>query len=314
MRKATSTTSLLACRALSEREDLMGKYSVWAVLAAVMLASTQARADKLEEKRACAAAADEGQQLRDEGKYRLAHDAFMRCARPTCPELINRDCSEWLVDLEQRAATIIVSAKDGKGSDLSEVKVTMDGKPLVDRLDGKPLPIDPGEHVFVYEASGFQAVEQRVVINASEKNRVLVVRFGVDTHASADSKPRHAAAELDLRPAPADTGSIPLPTWIFGGTAVAAFASAAYFGVSGISQRSDALGSGGCAPYCPSSEKDSIRTKFLVSDISLGIGVLSTGLAAYFFLRPRESKPGASATMSLAPQRGGGVATLSGRF
>jgi hypothetical protein len=285
----------------------MGKYSVSAVLAVLTLATTaQAGAEELDEKQACVAAADEGQQLRDEGKYRRAQEAFMRCARPSCPEVVARDCSEWLLDLGRRAATVVITAKDDRGNDLADVKVTVDGEPLMERLDGKPMAVDPGEHLFVYEASAFPAVEQRILITAGQKNRMLAVRFEREGASFPAGESRVVTAN--------GKPSIPLPTWIFGGTAIAAFASATYFGLSGISQRSDALGSGGCAPNCPSSEKSSVRTKFLVADISLGVGVVAAGLATYFFLRPRESNAPSSAALNIAPHATGGVATLSGHF
>lgn len=288
----------------------MGKYSICAVLVAMTLANTHARADELEEKKACVAAADQGQVLRDEGKVRPAREAFMRCARKTCPELVSADCSEWLGDLEQRSPSVVVSATDGEGNALTRVKVTVNGEPLAEQLDGKPLLIDIGEHVVRYEALGFESVEQRITIAASDKQRRLAVRLRRKGAAAASKTGPAASAP----PADADRRPIPLPTWIFGGTALAAFASATYFGLNGVAQRSEALGADGCAPNCPASEKTSIRNKFLVADISLGIGLVSAGLATYFFLRPREAPPSGLATMTFAPQKAGGVALFRGHF
>ncbi len=290
----------------------MLKYSVSAILVTAMLADTTARADALDEKRACVAAADEGQVLRDEGKLRLAHEAFTRCARTSCPKLVSADCSQWRRDVEQRAPTIVVSAKDPSGNALTGVRVMVDGEPLLERLDGKPLLMDSGEHVFRYEAPGFEAVEQRITIAAGDRQRALTVHFAASPAHSAEKARAAAALDEPSR----DTGgrSVPVPSWIFGGTALAAFASATYFGVSGVSQRGRALGSDGCAPNCPASEKTSIQTKFLVADISLGIGLISAGLATYFFLRPRESAPRAVANMTFAPQKAGGVAVFRSTF
>lgn len=287
----------------------MRKYAVFATLVTAMLASATARADAVEEKRACVAAADEGQVLRDEGKFRLAREAFTRCARTSCPKLVSADCSQWLTDVEGRAPTVVVSAKDPSGNALTRVRVTVDGEPLLERLDGKPLLMDSGEHVFRYEAAGFEATEQRITIAAADRERVLAVEFRASVPPIADARKARGAAAPD-----SGGRSVPVATWIFGGTALAAFASATYFGVSGVSQRSEALGSGGCAPNCPASEKTSIQTKFLVADISLGIGLVSAGLATYFFLRPREAPPSAAASMTFAPQKAGGVAVFRSTF
>src|SRR5688500_19795105 len=175
----------------------MRKYSVFATLVTAMLADTTARADAPEEKRACVAAADEGQVLRDEGEFRLAREAFTRGARASCPELVSADCSQWLRDVEGRAPTVIVSAKDRDGSNLTRVRVMVDGEPLLERLDGKPLIVDSGAHVFRFEAAGYEAVEQRVTIAASDRQRALAIRFHASVPSSADARKAGSAAALD---------------------------------------------------------------------------------------------------------------------
>ncbi|MDP8999834.1 MAG: hypothetical protein M3O46_06960, partial [Myxococcota bacterium] len=104
---------------------------------------------------------------------------------------------------------------------------------------------------------------------------------------------------------------IPLATWVFGGIAVAAFGTEAYFGLSGLSDRSNAMHR--CAPNCAPSERDSIQTKFIIADVALGAGIVSAGLATYFFLRSRGVTT-ANTAVDVVPRAGGGVATVSGRF
>jgi hypothetical protein len=287
----------------------MRKYRVSLAALALSFTSAAAHADKLAEKQACVAAADHGQQHRDEGKHRLAREDFERCAQESCPRIVRKDCGQWLIDLEQQRSTVVIRARDEKGRGLTRVEVALDGEPLASQLDGQPIVVDPGEHVVRYEAPGSRAVEQRLTIKAGEKDRLLEVRL---TSAAPPPPPPSAADGASRDGGPFD--SIPLPTWILGGTALAAFAGATYFGVSGVNQRSDALGSGGCAPDCSSSEKSSIRTKFLLADISLGVGVVSAGLATYFFLRPREPQPGPAAAVGFAPHTSGGMATVRGQF
>jgi hypothetical protein len=290
---------------------------------AVALALGSARADGANdsEKDQCISAADQGQQLRDDNKYRLARDAFSRCARETCPMLVRRECGQWLHELDEKSPTVVLGAQDSKGNDLTDVKVTVDDAPFASTLDGKPVPVDPGEHLFRYEAAGLPPIEEHVVVKSGEKNHVLKVQFR-----ELPSSP----ATVDTPAAPATTPltTIPLATWVFGGVAVAAFASEAYFGLSGLGDRSSDLGSGGCAPRCPSSEKSSIQTKFILADVSLGVGLVSAGVATYFFLASRRptatdgASPAASGrgprlaetAIDFAPRPGGGVATVGGRF
>jgi hypothetical protein len=101
----------------------------------------------------------------------------------------------------------------------------------------------------------------------------------------------------------------------FGGIAVLAFASEAYFGLTALSQRSKDLST--CAPNCPNDEKTSIQTKFTVADISLGVGLVSTALAVYMFVTSRgasEAPAAQSAHVEVTPLPGGGAAVLGGHF
>jgi hypothetical protein len=66
-----------------------------------------------DEREQCASAADKGQQLRDEGKYRGAREQFLSCAREVCPGPIRKDCSDWLNQVESVAPSIVIAAKEG---------------------------------------------------------------------------------------------------------------------------------------------------------------------------------------------------------
>lgn len=279
-------------------------------------ASGAAGSAHADEKQQCLQASDQGQSLRDDGKYRRAREAFATCARPVCPTIVQRDCIKWLADLEATSPSVVVNAKDDKGNDLIAVKVTVDGTPLASSLDGRPVLVDPGEHTFRYETDGFPPVEERVVIHAGEKSRVLTVQFGTP------AAPASAAAPATSSPAaspeaPKESTGISTSAWVFGGIAVVAFGMEAYFGISGLSDRSTLENSCGPTHTCQQSQVDSIRTKFTVADIALGVGIVSAGLSAYFFLSHHSSDsspPPQSAHVDFTPLPGGGAATFGGRF
>jgi hypothetical protein len=275
--------------------------------AAAASAASVARAD---DKQQCLQASDQGQSLRDDGKYRRAREAFTTCSRPVCPTIVQRDCVKWLADLEATTPSVVVNAKDDKGNDLTAVKVTVDGAPLASSLDGRPVQVDPGEHTFHYETAGFPPVEDRVVIHAGEKSRVLTVQFGTPA-APGGGAPSSAAASPET-PKPSN-GSDP-SAWVFAGIAVVAFGTEAYFGFSGLSDRSNLENTCGKTQTCNPNDVDSIRTKFTVADIALAVGIVSAGLSAYFFLTHRSSDAPQSAHVDFAPLPGGGAATLGGRF
>ncbi|HEX8794617.1 MAG TPA: hypothetical protein VF765_26910 [Polyangiaceae bacterium] len=294
------------------------------VLAGLAFASATSAAGvaQADEKQQCLSASDQGQSLRDEGKYRRAREAFATCARPVCPAIVQHDCVKWLADLEATSPSVVVNAKDDKGNDLTAVKVTVDGSPLASTLDGRPVLVDPGEHTFRYETDGFPPVEEHVVIHSGEKSRVLTVQFGTPAAQPAGGgtpTPTTGGATTEGGEAPkAGGGGIPTSAWVFGGIAVAAFATEAYFGITGLSDRSSLENGCGKTQSCAQSDVDSVRTKFTIADIALAVGVVSAGLSAYFFLTHHGSDAAPapqSAHVDFAPlPGGGGAAMLGGRF
>src|SRR5688500_13983692 len=138
-----------------------------------MFSETAAFADDREQ---CATAAERAQSLRDEGKYRRAREQMLICARDVCPGPIKSDCGKWLDQIERDAPTVVFGAKDG-GKDIVDVKVWMDGVVLTERLDGKPLVVDAGEHTFKFEHGGV-VKEEKVLVQAGQKGRAITVAFG----------------------------------------------------------------------------------------------------------------------------------------
>jgi hypothetical protein len=281
-----------------------------ACLHALML--NEARAN---EKQRCISASEEGQELRDDGNYRRAREAFSACARESCPPLVRRDCAHWQADLEETWPSVIVSAKDGGGKDLVEVRVLLDGEPFVSKLDGKPVRVDPGEHVLRCEADGYPAAEQHVVVRAGEKNRMVDVQLGSAPQALGQPAPGEGAARGGSEFLHS-LGGQRTSALVFGALALAAFGTEAYFGLTGLSDRNGLMAQP-CAQTatCSSGAVDSIRMKFTVADISLGVGLVSTVLAAYLFLSSSGPEPTTpTARVDFAPAPGGGGATFVGAF
>jgi hypothetical protein len=298
----------------------MRRLASFVVLAALQaFPLTSARAD---EKQRCIAAFEQGQELRDNGNYARAREAFAACARASCPSLVRRDCAGWQADLEESWPSLIVSAKDSTGNDLVAVRVLIDGAPLLARLTGQPTRIDPGEHVLRCEAEGYESVEERIVVRAREKYRVVQVQLRVVRGAPPDSSAAdraRAASSGDAAGSPHAAGGKRTSAIVFGAIALAAFGTEAYFGLTGMSDRG-ALMASPCAQSatCSPSSVDSIRTKFTVADISLGVGLASAALATYLVLTSSGGEATDPATRSarvdFTPLPGGGAASLAGRF
>ncbi|HTQ47166.1 MAG TPA: hypothetical protein VMI75_30635 [Polyangiaceae bacterium] len=165
----------------------------------IAVGATWIRAADADDKQQCLRTAEQGQQLRDDGKYARAREAFAACSRSVCPTMVQSDCVKWLRDLEAQSPSVVIMAKDDNGNDLTAVKVTVDGAPLTTTLDGRPLLVDPGAHKFHFEAQGFPPVDDQVVVYAGEKSRAISAQF---------HKPTSPIIETPAPP----TGETPAPS------------------------------------------------------------------------------------------------------
>jgi hypothetical protein len=249
----------------------------------------------------CASAAEHAQQLRDEGKYRRAREQMLVCARDVCPRAVKSDCGKWLGEIDRDAPTVVLGARDGKGADLFDVKVSMDGTPIQERLDGKPVIVDSGEHTFRFEAKDGTVKEEKVLIRAAEKGRPILATLG------AAAPVRDAPPEQKEQ----EAGSI-APIVVLGGVGALALGSFAYFGITGKNDVDDLQL---CKPNCRQDDVDSARTKLIVADVSLGVGVVALGVAAYLLVtRPSGRATTGNLRLNAGALAGGGYAALGGRF
>src|SRR5580658_80361 len=119
----------------------------------------------------CLAAADSSIQLRDQHQLRAARTQMLVCASPSCPSAIQTECLRRVDQINAAVPTVVFEAKDPAGNDLTNIKVDIDGQPLVDRLDGSAVALDPGEHHFHFTAPGGVGADKTIVIHESEKDR-----------------------------------------------------------------------------------------------------------------------------------------------
>jgi hypothetical protein len=227
----------------------------------------------------------------------------------------------WLAELEQLWPSVVLSAKDGAGNDLVAVKVLMDGTPILASLDGKPFSVDPGEHEFRFEAEGYPAAQQDIVVRASEKARQVAVVLGTpnptrDAVPPPPAKPKSSPASATS--ATSDSrGGTPAGAWVFLGLAAVAFGTEAYLGVTGLNDR-NALVAQACAKTatCSASDVASIRTKFTLADVALGVGVVSAIVSTYLFLTngSSEAPPSRRARLDVVPTAAGATASLGASF
>ncbi len=298
----------------------VGALSVQVSLA--LLATTApAHAD---EKQACVTASDEAQKLRDERKLVKSREQLLLCARDACPNLVRKDCSQWLSEVEASLPSVTLSARDSAGHDFATVHVTLDGAPLTETLDGKAIFVDPGPHTFKFEVEGKPAVEQQTVVREGERNRAVTAQIG--EIAEAPGVPATRTGTTAPRMEPEHTSTLAVDYAVVG-VGVLALGGATYFWLSGKSAVSDLRNgcgvpsAGQTSGHCAQSDVDSARSKLLIGDIVAGMGIIAVGVGVYMIISgssaPTHAKVGASQlnfSPVFTPVPRGGVAGLGARF
>lgn len=272
------------------------------VVGIAMLPGQQARA--ADAKAQCIAAYEQGQKLKQESKLSEARKQLLVCIRDVCPDALSHECEQWLKEVDGAMPSVVFAAKGPKGTDVTDVRVTVDGKVVTEKLDGKAIPMDPGDHTFKFEYGDAPPIEQSVLVREGEKLRAINVNFGGGGSDPGPGTPK---------PEPGAVHSTPAMAYVLGGLGIVALGSFTYFGLTGKSKADDLQS---CKPYCDKSEVDATRTKLIVADVSLGVGLVSLGIATYLFLSKPDAAPTTSTGLQLniGPTAGGAFAGVSSHF
>jgi hypothetical protein len=256
----------------------------------------------------CLAANESSIKLRAQHELRAARSQLLVCAAASCPADIRSECARRVDELSRTLPSLVFEAKGPDGSDLAAVKVTMDGKPLVDRLDGTAVVVDPGEHKFVFETAGQRPVEKSFVVREGERGRHERVGFGTPaTHADATSATAPSSVAGKMTTSGGSQRTIGLVT---AGVGVAALATGAVFGLLANSAKSDyenhcggSIGAPdpnfcdgtGIAGHDDATKKATLSTIFFVG----GGAAAAAGLILFF----TGSKEGGSTQVGIGPGR-----------
>lgn len=264
-----------------------------ALVLAVALAPAVARA--ADDKTACIAAAEGGQDLRTEGKLREAREQFVACAQATCPDAIRKDCARFLAEVDASIPSIVVLATGPDGADLHDARARIDGVVVSETLEGKAVRVDPGRHTVRVDARDGTHAEVEVVLAEGEKNRKVLVAF-----------PRKGA-DVSV-PAPASERSYTAPI-VVGAVGAVALAGSLWLGLAARGEIADMRV--GCAPHCDESALDDSRRKLLLADVGLGVSAVAVAVATYMFVTA-PSKPSTAVGARYVPS--GGVLTFQAAF
>lgn len=268
------------------------------LLVPTMLLGPSAFAD---DKAACVDASSKAQRLRDSHKLVEAREQLRLCAAARCPAVIQSDCATWLNDLENALPSVVLAAKSLSGADLFEVSVSVDGQPLVTKLDGRAVTMNAGPHTFHFEGADGASVDRQVLIKEGDKNQAVAVVLG----SNADTMPLPRSVEpVDEGPKP--SSSWKTVGWILGGVGVVGIGVGAVAGVVAIERKSAHCTNGAC----DSGTLGALNTATWVADVGFiaGGALFATG-AGILLLAPRGRQEHA-AGVRLAPvvtARGGAL-------
>ncbi len=225
----------------------------------------------------CLASNERSIQLRSDHKLRDARAELMQCATAACPAEVRGECERRLNAVVGEIPTVVLGAKDRRGNDLVDVRAFIDGALVTPKLDGTPLELDPGPHVFRFEATAQPAVEKQVVVREGEKDRAIRVTIG---------KPEPAATAVSRRDPTMRTAGVALASvglaGIVVGSVFGGLASSAW------SRSQEKCSTKGCTdPGGAITDHDTAVTFATVSTISfIAGGVALAGGAAMFFFAP----------------------------
>jgi hypothetical protein len=253
----------------------------------------------------CVAQNNDGVQLRDEHHLLAAREAYRACvAEKECPELVRGECDAALADIKTAIPTLLVAVLDQDQHDISGATLTLDGEPVA--LDGSSIEVDPGKHELIAKSGELSSRLQVLAIESDLNRRVEIVL-----------QPPHTDAE----PATQDTPPViaprsKVPAYVLGGVGAAAALS---FGIFAISGHSGMSSLDQCKPFCAASDVQSVRTKYTIADVSLGVSLVALAGAGFWLLSASKEKPASTASapsafdIGLVPELAGAGVSLRWR-
>jgi len=164
------------------------------VLLGLVLSADPAAAQSALDKGACADAFEASQTHRRDGRLKASRKAALTCSQEACSKAIRDECSRWLPELDAMIPSMIVAAKDAHGSDVGSARLFVDDDLVADRLDGKPIELDPGKYELRIEPAEGTPATQSIILTQGQRGRV--VEFRTDVPPSPSSTTHGAASPL----------------------------------------------------------------------------------------------------------------------
>jgi hypothetical protein len=265
----------------------------WATLAA----PARAADDNV---RACIAASTDGQTLRQQGKLLAAREQMIACARDACPPIVRSHCARWLSEVDAAIPSVVVRAEDAAGQDVIGARLAIDGR--AQKLDGKPVRLDPGPHTVTIVNDRGARKDERVLLAEGESSRVVTLHLP-------------SAGDASLAPAPpAATTSraryVPAGAWILGGIGVVGLGAATYFGLTANGDLNTLKST--CSPHCSDAATQPGRTDGVLFGVFAAGGAAAVASAIVWAVAfPSYASATTGAHVEVRPVVGGAVTAFT---
>jgi len=269
---------------------------------------------------ACIAENESSIQRRSEHKLLDARAQALMCATDaSCPALLRDACNHRVEQVDAALPSIAFDVKDTTGADVA-ARVSIDGHPVTD-TQGKAIPVDPGEHKFVFEVSGLPPIEKSFTLREGEKDRrepIVVGKAPAPGSATPTPNPTLPAAPPDADAGASGWSTQKTLALVAGGVGVAGIAVGSVFGWMAHSSWSSSQSECPSAANCPQhtqavSDHDSATTSATLATIAFAAGGAALAAGGVLWFTAPRSESGRSATTSsvrLAPGVGPGSASL----
>lgn len=268
---------------------------------------------------ACTATRDHARQRAEAGRLREAEDLYLACARVACGEVIRQDCLARHTQLGGDIPSIVPLVTDQAGAPRVLVEMRVDGQLVMSRLSGQAVPLDPGKHEVSFSTDDGVVATRQVFVAQGERNRALhvVLHAGEPAAAAAKVAPierLERVAKVDKKrdegddgegePSPVPAAAAPRPQLVDARPTATverrpagerpSSAGAYVFGALGLAGvggfalltswgRADNRMLASCSPTCPAASARHVRQLYWAADASLGVGLVSLGLATWLF-------------------------------
>ncbi len=258
-----------------------------ALLASTALLTSAAHAEDSPVQK-CLSSHERAQVERLDGRLVESRESLQACASESCPSFVRGDCVRWLDEVRKEIPTVVFEALGASGN-ISDVVVSVEGKPVTSQLDGKPLAFDPGVYEFEFVSPDGETKTVKVLLRQGDQNKLISVDFRPPAPPqTASTSSSGSSGSLFVTPEDRVELMRPTPvlTYVFGGLAAVATASTVVFGLQKQERES-------CSPSCSPERVDEVKQSALFADISLGVAAGSAATAAilYFTRSAVESPP-----------------------